>query len=388
MSQAWRAPESAHPSVESLPARADVVVLGAGLAGAAVTWFLAEAGTDVLLVEHRADVGLAASGRHPGHALTGLIEHPYRVVYAMGEERARDLYAFSRENQRLLEALGLLDRQGSWWIALDEREREQVARSADALRRVGLPVEERDPQEVEAGLGVQMGPAYFLPEDGFLEPVVGVRELVRRAVERGGRCVVRALATGVRDVGDGVVVDISGREVRAEVVVYAANAWLPELDPWFVDKIVPFREQALLTGPLDRALPGPGGRAGYGYTFWRQQADRRLVAAGCRWATPHLEVGEREERVVDAVQARIEAFVERHFGPFPVEDRWSWIAAQTCDGLPLVGPLPGDPRRVACAGFGGNENGLAVRAGKGVADGLLGERPHDVPAFLAATRFL
>src|SRR5690606_11735097 len=125
----------------------------------------------------------------------------------------------------------------------------------------------------------------------------------------------------------------------AEVVVVTTDAWSDTVDPWFEHKVMPVREQALVTAPT-RSLPVPGGRAGYGYTSWRQLDDGRVVGTGCRWATPHMEVGERDEVVVNAIQERIRGFLQRHLGvQGDVEARWSWVTGHSCDGLPIVGPL-------------------------------------------------
>jgi glycine/D-amino acid oxidase-like deaminating enzyme len=47
------------------------------------------------------------------------------------------------------------------------------------------------------------------------------------------------------------------------------------------------------------------------------------------------------------------------------------IVTHTCDGLPFVGPIPGDPRRVACTGMLGVGPALAVACADQVAEGLL-----------------
>lgn len=377
---------SGHPGLQDLPSRADVIVVGAGLAGAATVAFLAEAGVDVLLLEARDLPGAGASGRAPGHVLTGLVEPPYRVLHALGETKARALYGFSRQNQELLTDLGLLLPTGGWWVSTDDREPDQIEQSVQALEKLKVPVVlRRDANEALGATGLTG--AMFLPEDGFVDPHACVRELVDRAIANGARCHVRCPVERIDFDDRGAVVRLAGRAIPSEVVVIASEARSDTVDPWFEHKVMPVREQALLTAPV-RKLPHPGGRAGYGYTSWRQLEDGRLVGAGCRWATPHMEVGERDEHVVDAIQQRIAGFLERHLGAHaPIEARWSWIEGHSCDGLPIIGPLPGNPRMVACVGFGANAAGLAVRAARGVADGLLGTGAP-LPSFLAASRFL
>lgn len=376
--------------------RADVIVVGGGLAGVAAALFLAEGGAEVLLLESRAAVGHAASGRHLGHVTTGLVEHPYRLVHALGEARAAELYAFSRRNHALLGARVPITGGAGWWAATDAREPDQLRRSAAALARLGVPARMVEGDGVSDALGTEgLDIALCFEEDGVIDPATAVSSLAAQAEAAGARIAVghRVLQIGDDRGSVRVTVEEGGatRELRAEVVVFAANAWSRSVDPWFADKITPVREQALATAPIDATLPSPAGRAGYGYTFWRQLPDRRLLVGGCRWATPHLEVGEQDDTVVvERVQARIEAFLQRHLpaAGAPITHRWSWIVGHACDGLPIVGPMPGAPRHVACAGFCGNEPGLAVAAARGVADGLLGLQPPEVPDFLAASRFV
>jgi glycine/D-amino acid oxidase-like deaminating enzyme len=159
------------------------------------------------------------------------------------------------------------------------------------------------------------------------------------------------------------------------------------MDPWFAEALSPVREQALLVSG-----PGPvhAMRSGYGYTSW-VPTDHGLVVAGCRFATPHMEMGEVDDTVTTpAIQERLEASVARFF-PHPDREvlaRWSWITARGCDGLPLVGPMPGNPAVVVCAGFMGLEGSLGIAAADGVVEGMLTGEARRVPERLAPIRLI
>jgi len=386
----WAREVPSLPGPEGLPERADVVVIGGGLAGALITAMLHAEGTDVVLLEKRSDVGRGSSGRHLGHVTTGLIEHPYRLVHAMGAERARALFTFSLENHQLLSAWTSFTPTGDLWCALDEREQPQLALSIDALRDLEIPVEPLPADEVDARAGgTGLGPGLWLPGGGVVDPERVVGELVAKAP---GCTYVTSPVSRVTEEASGAVVHVGERRLGAELVVFAANAWCPQIDPFFAETIHPVREQALRFAPVEDPGVGVPGRAGYGYTTWRQAPDGALLAAGCRWATPHMEVGETDEgRVVDPIQRKIEGFARVHFPEATrggITHRWSWITATTCDGLPIIGPLPGSARTIACAGFCGNEAGLGARAAQAVVDGILTGRADGVPAFLAASRFV
>jgi sarcosine oxidase subunit beta len=188
-----------------------------------------------------------------------------------------------------------------------------------------------------------------------------------------------------------LVIHGPGAAIRTEVVVVAAGARSSGVSSWLEDKVVPVREQALKTSPVSLSVPGVT-RAGYGYTTLRQLSDGCLMVSGCRWATSHMELGEVDDSVVvDKIQRKLDETISRLYpdlSPPRVTDRWAWLYARTCDMLPIVGPVPGNPRVVMCTGFVGNPYGLAVGAARAVADGLLKEGPPELPGFMSAMRFV
>jgi len=382
---------SPHLDAAALPASVEVAVIGGGLTGLACALYVARGGAHPIVLEARDDIGRGASGRRSGLVFPGTTEPPFRLVYALGEARAREVFTFSRENLDLLAAETPVDRCGGLWGAVDDRERGQLQANRDALAAVGVGAEPWEPEQVAAATGgTDFGPALHLPGEGLIDPARAVHDLARAAEAAGATihvgCPVRDLARE----SAGVRIDLPGRSLLADVVVLAAEPRLPSIHEFFEDKITPYREQAVLTGAVDLPLR-VGLRAQYGYFTVRPAPDGGLVVRGARWATQHMEVGETAEVPSTKVQAKIDAFVQQRFpaaAAAGVTDRWAWIEAMTCDGLPIVGPLPGSVRFVSCAGFGGNETGLGIRAARAVADGLLTGRAPGVPSFFSPERFV
>jgi glycine/D-amino acid oxidase-like deaminating enzyme len=388
----WVNPEAEIlPDGEALPDRCDVVVIGGGLAGVSTALHLAEGGTDVVLLEAQPHVGLGASGRHLGHCDVGLLEHPHRTVSALGDERAAALFALCARNKDLLEGRGLLDRCGGLWAALDGREPDDIEQSAAALTRLGIPAEAIDADEAERKTGAyNLGPALWLPQDGRIDPWPALVSLAEAAEAAGalllGQCAARVLP----EADSRVRVAIGDHVLHAEAVVVAAGAQSGQVEPTLEHHITAVREQALLTEPCF-AWYGGIPRAGHAYTSWRQQPDGHLLVSGCRWASPHLEVGEDDDtHISERIQTKIETFFRRALPAaeeIAVIDRWAWVFAVARDGLPLVGPLPGDPTRLVIAGTGATGAGMEFALGASVAQGLLtGESA--VPDFLAANRLV
>jgi glycine/D-amino acid oxidase-like deaminating enzyme len=250
-----------------------------------------------------------------------------------------------------------------------------------ALTALGIPAQAWSQQEVEARLGGWLGPALFMPDDGRIDVATTL------ARWRGDGAVwVRGTARFVHDGSDGVVVQVGDQRLQAEVAVIAAGWRSAGLDASLHGRLTPVRDQFLRTAPVSRHLPL--GRAGQGWTAWQQDAAGCLVVSGCRWASAHLEVGESDPVVVPKIQERLEAFLrDRLQIDAPVQDRWARVFASTPDGLPLVGPLPGDSRRIVCAGFGSSPVAWSVAAARAVADGIL-EGTGRVPDSVASRRLV
>ena len=117
-----------------------------------------------------------------------------------------------------------------------------------------------------------------------------------------------------------------------------------------------------------------------------------MAASGCRWATPHMEMGEDNESAREAtIDNRLRDALQRHLSPCTTASlgpAWAGIMDHTCDGLPLVGPLPGRSRHIACTGFQGHELSFAFRAAHSVTLGLLQGKDPDLPAFFHPSRFV
>lgn len=372
---------------DPLPDRVDVVVVGGSLAGLTAAVELAEAGTKVALIEARAAPGRGCTGRDPGLFTGGLPEHPWRLIHAIGPAKTQRLYALFAESRAIIEAHAPVA-QPAMHLAIDQREIAEIERSAIALADLGLAVERLDGEGADARSGgAGFTAAMVVAGEGSLDGEALADAVARQARRLGVAIVSDTRVEGWEQVGDEHRVQTSRGGVRAEAVVLTAGTGLLTVDPRFVDKVVPVREHALrydrVTGPV------VAGRAQYGYAAWRADADGGLRVSGCRWATPHLEVGETEERPSQTVLAKVEAFARAHLpvDGASISHRWARILCATCDGLPIVGPMPGDPTVVCCTGFQGFGAALGPASGAGVAKGLLTGQ-SGLPPWWSPGRFL
>src|SRR5437667_10147587 len=86
----WRPPPEKYPG--RLPEKADVVVIGGGIAGTSLLWHLSARRIDAVLVE-RHHIAWGASGRNAGFLLAGVASSYAEAVRTCGRSRARGTWA-------------------------------------------------------------------------------------------------------------------------------------------------------------------------------------------------------------------------------------------------------------------------------------------------------
>ena len=366
MSTLWLADPAPRRAALAGEARADVAVVGGGIAGVATAYFLARRGARVVLVE-RAQLGAGATGRNAGFLLAGVAENFVAASRRYGEAVAERVWRLTLRNQELVRdvvarhAIGCdLEWYGSMQIAADDDEWAEMLASAVALRRRGHRIEVDEASRCA-----------FVPDDGPLHPIRFLRGLAAAAEAAGVRIFE---GTNVTRVVPGEV-RAGEASVRAASVVVCTNAYAPHL----VDaRIRPVRGQMLATAPLRERLLMRPVYAHRGFRYWRQTADLRVVVGGWRDIAVDEEVGE-EERLNDRVQAQLDAFLRECGVSAPVTHRWAGIMGFSHDGLPYVGRLA--EGSFVNAGFTGHGMGFALATSERLAALVCGETPSELAPF-------
>lgn len=213
---------------------AEVVVVGAGIAGIATAWSAARAGRDVLVLE-RYDLGHARGSSHGASRI-------FRLNYP--DERYVRLAQGALEVWRELESesgIRLIDRNG----ALDLGE--MALATARALSACGARFEELRGREVTRRFGIAAAadePALFQPDGGTTRADLAYAVLADGARHAGAEIVP---ATRVESLGverGSIRLQTSRGSVAARAVVVTAGAWAPALlAPLAIElPVVPTRE--------------------------------------------------------------------------------------------------------------------------------------------------
>ena len=204
--------------------RYDIVIIGAGIAGASLAYFLARAGAaDVLALEREPHYARHSTGR----SAASLVEiDPIPVVEQLKIIGGR----FLREEAANFCVNPILDERGVL-VLCSASELEQIESRSSDLHRQGMPIEIIASEQATSMLDEFLLPsefagAAFLPRDGFID----VHELLTSYLSSARSCgiefhlsheVLEVTTTGGRV--EGVCLD--GRRIAAPLVVNAAGAW-------------------------------------------------------------------------------------------------------------------------------------------------------------------
>jgi glycine/D-amino acid oxidase-like deaminating enzyme len=366
----------------------DVAVVGGGVIGTAAAWFLAEAGSSVLLLE-RDDLAAGASGRN-----SGSIQRPFDAVLAGLHRETLAIY------RRLSEATGLGPGEDGFRLPDDPAGLLLLGPDAEAIQGLVAAVS-RDHAELEptflepddlarAEPALARGLAACRLETGYpVRPWSATRAFARAAESAGATICLGSEVRMERDGGALRVSAASGEVIEAGVIVLAAGPWTPQLiDPsgswrpirptWGVTVAIELEERprAVLeevgteTLGADEvqtlfSLVTADGASVVGSTF----LDREPDAAGL---APQLL--ERAAVFVPGIAGATVTEIRRCARP------------QSIDGRPLVGRVPGLERVFIAAGHGPWGISTGPATARMVADLVLG-RDAGVPAELDPTRF-
>ncbi|WP_367127625.1 NAD(P)/FAD-dependent oxidoreductase [Saccharothrix sp. HUAS TT1] len=336
-----------------------VVVVGAGIVGAAIARALARAGVAVTVVDRGASAG-GASASGEGNLLVSDKEPGAELALAR-----RSLASWSRVEDELRDELpadfpGLeLERKGGLVVATTEAGAAALHELADAQRAVGVRAEavgDDRVRELEPDLTPHRTAAVFYPEDMQVQPVVATEALLAAARRHGARVLQGVEVTGpVLDRGRLVGAATTAGALPADAVVLAAGPWSGAVAARFgvVLPVAPRRGTVLVTSRMPQRVRHKVYDADYVGAVGSDAADLQVsgvvesTAAGTVLIGSSRERRGFDERIEAGVLAALAAKALLLF-PFladvQVMRAYGGFRPFVPDHLPVIGPdhrLPG-----------------------------------------------
>lgn len=358
---------------EQVEQEVDFLVVGAGLAGCTAAYLAKHVHSRDVVITDARDVALGASGRNAGFMISGLDIYYHRAIEEYGHKVAREVWGMSKRSfglwRSFIESSPFyvpIDNCGSMLLAETPEEAKELELTARALDADKIDIEyySRDPLERGFYAGIEQ------PLDAGVQPYLLVKAIM-------AQCGVELISNNevyrLEQTDNAVHVHTRKALFKAQYVMLCTNAYSPLIDPFFAGKVVPTRAQCLVTEPIDH-IPVPYcGYSDYGYMYYRSTFDGRFLLGGGRKDYRDEEDDTTEDRLTPSVQAYLDKYLQKYFPDVkaPVAHRWSGIMGFSCDGLPLVGALPGRSRIGFAVGFTGHGLALAGATAERAVDKLL-----------------
>jgi gamma-glutamylputrescine oxidase len=274
--------------------RADVAVVGGGIAGVSAALHLARRGYKVALLEARF-VGYGASGRSGGQTIFGLAAGQKQLKGQLGEATARALFDLSIEaldcTQDLIAAYGIeCDYQANHvHVATKPRHLTELAEWQDELQGEyayhSTRLLDRD------GLGAHVRSDLYLgglidTRSGHLHPLKYTEGLARAAEQEGVDIYENTQVLDYASGGD-VLVRTAHGAVRCSHLILCGNTYLGQVAPSLARRILGVGTYIIATEPLGREraqglLPSNAAIADINWIldYFRLSADHRLLFGG------------------------------------------------------------------------------------------------------------
>ncbi len=385
------------------PASADVVVIGAGVVGAACAYFAARAGLRVAVVDRGTVAGgttgagegnLLVSDKTPGPELE-LILHSLSLWRELGSTLDADAFE--------------LERKGGLVVAATAGGLSTLRSLATDQRRVGVVALDVDADELsrhEPNLAGGLAGGVLYPQDMQVQPMLATACLLRAAVrehDAGFHPGVTVIGVDLGEDGRVMAVRTTAGRISAAAVVNAAGTWSADIArlAGIELPILPRRGFILVTEPIGAAGEPPPIRhkvyaAEYVADVASDASDLQTsaVVEGTRAGT--VLIGASRERVgFDRTFALpvLRRLAAQAIDVFPFLAYVHAIRAYrgfrpyTADHLPVIGSDLRVPGLLHACGHEGAGIGLAPATADLIAASLTGTTPAVDPTPFGAERF-
>ena len=284
-----RSRDDSHPSKFRVPRMRDrsrAVVIGGGVGGCSILYWLARLGWDDVVLLERAELTSGSTFHSAG--LVGQLRSSLSLTKMMMS--SVDLY------RSLEEEVGLETgwrEVGSLRLASSEERMEEIARQAGWAKTFGLPLE-----LISAGDAKALFPpmttdgvlgAAFLPTDGYIDPSQLTFALAEGARRRGAEINQRTRVTGIRVRHGGVEAVVTDQgEIETDVVVNAGGMYASEIGALAGVNvpIVPMAHEYLVTKPAGLPLDMPTMRDPSLLVYFRPESGGLIMGGYERQCAP------------------------------------------------------------------------------------------------------
>ncbi|HEV2297556.1 MAG TPA: FAD-dependent oxidoreductase [Candidatus Acidoferrales bacterium] len=364
----------------------DVLVIGAGIVGAACADACSAEGLRVCVVEAEI-IGGGATAAGMGH------------LVVMDDSEAQ--FALTRYSRQLWHRLAPelpddveFERCGTIWVAADDEEMAAVRRKKEFYESRGAAAEILDSKslrEAEPNLREGLAGGLLVRDDAVIYAPCAARFLIERAQSRGADIYLPRIAAEIKP---GSVRLNDGSLIYSRWVINAAGTWSPALTPGI--EVRKRKGHLLITDRYPRFVRHQLVELGYlksAHSFTKEsvafnvqprRTGQLLIGSSRQFDCDTKEI---DSAMLSRMLARAEEFMPRLGGLSAIRS-WTGFRPATPDKLPLIGPWPRQENLLLATGHEGLGITTSLATARLLVDHILG-RPSEIPAEpYAAARIL
>src|SRR6266404_2469750 len=370
---------------------ADVVIIGGGIVGSSIAYFLTAAGCKrILVIERESSQGKGSTGKSMGGV---------RAQFATPVNIQMSLYSipfYAAFDEQLGYPCGYRA-QGYLFCATNDKHMAYLRTNYECQLRLGLQQARLVSGDDIRGMfpqlrGDDIVGGTFCPTDGFVDPYSAMIGFMSWAADHGAELWKNTLVTSIQKDASGITgIETSRGWVSTRVIVNCAGAWAGSVGEMAGVNlpVEPLRRMLVPTEPFDQ-FPHSAPMIidmSNGFHF-RPEGLGFLLA----WNDPEETPGYKAdfdpafvEKILTRAADRVPAFANVAVNP---KRAWAGLYEMTPDHHPILGPTPDVPGFFLASGFSGHGVMHAPATGKILSDLILhGKTDLIDPSLLNLTRF-
>ncbi|MXN89701.1 FAD-dependent oxidoreductase [Flavobacterium sp. Sd200] len=365
----------------------DVAILGAGISGALVRYYLIKAGIQCTTIDART-IGLGSTC-----ASTSLLQYEidvplYRLTEMIGLEKAERSYKLCADAINKLEditqevGIEYFEKKKSLYYAAAKKDAGWLKKEFEARKKAGFAVTWLEPEEVKEQYGFDSCGA-ILSELAAQTNAYMLSHCLLQQGHEDNKIFDRSPVTDIKHTKKGVLLTTEeGFTIKANKLIYATGYEAVDfVDEKIVDLLSTYavvseqynernfwKDEVLI---WNTANP---------YLYMRTTPDNRVLVGG---RDEDFSNAEMRDKLIKKKTEQLTKDVNKLFPELNFKEEFSWTGTfgSTKDGLPYIGPYEKLPNGYFALGFGGNGITFSLIAAEIITDLLQGKHNKDAELF-------
>lgn len=369
--------------------KVDVIVLGGGISGALMAYYLTQSGLSAAVVDARS-IGIGSTC-----ASTGLLQYEIdtplvRLRKMVGERDAFRSYELCAESILTLDEIARtigftgFSFKSSLYFAAFRKDLNWMQEEYKLRKEAGFKVGFLSQEEVKSIYSFSSPGAIFSELGGQIDAYAITHALLQYCMAKGLKVYDRTVVANIEHTSRKVILQTDyGHQITAGKIVYATGyEAVNQIDKKFVDLHSTFavaseQENGFAEFWQDNCMLWNTARP---YLYARTTSDNRIVVGGRD--VPFLNAKRRDGLLGYKCKLLSKDF-SRLFPHIRFKPEFSWAGTfgVTQDGLPFIGSYKGLKNSYFALGFGGNGITFSIIAAQIISDLIAGKSNKDASVF-------